>query len=317
MMYPMNKFKHLSRDERNQIQTLKEAGISVQNIALQLQRSPNTIYYELKKNSLQKRSLYDFSEAHKKKVLRRKNSKFQSMKTVTLCLQKEIEISLRNKYSPDQISGEYKRKGIVISSKSIYKFVYSRSLEYLLFWGWNSKKRGRKSYVYTQENSDKKYIDKRKEEITHFDYEMDFIVSSLSSFVLLVLVNRISKKAHIYKLPNRKKATVNRFLSLFCTLYKVESITTDNDIAFSHWKELESQLQCSIYFTFPYHSWEKGLVENCNRWIRCFIKKRSDIALATPKQIKNALSFLNERPSEVLKWKTRSVYDRELRDLVV
>ena len=46
----------------------------------------------------------------------------------------------------------------------------------------------------------------------------------------------------------------------------VRSITTDNDIAFVCWKDIESLLHKHIYITHPYHSWEKGLVENTNRW---------------------------------------------------
>ena len=69
------------------------------------------------------------------------------------------------------------------------------------------------------------------------------------------------------------KSLINIDLSSLLKNYKVKSLTLDNDIAFQNWESLEKQLNCNIYFTHPYHSWEKGLVENMNRWIREFVPK--------------------------------------------
>ena len=130
---------------------------------------------------------------------------------------------------------------------------------------------------------------------------MDFMVSKHSTWVLLVVVDRLTKRSWVEKLPNRKRDTIRAALSeLFCSGVTVKSITTDNDIAFTDWKNLEALLGTRIYFTNPYHSWEKGLVENTNRWIRCFVPKRRDIASVTEEDLQEIHAFLNDRPRECL-----------------
>ena len=88
----------------------------------------------------------------------------------------------------------------------------------------------------------------------------------------------------------------------------LKSITTDNDIAFTCWNELETLLNTRIYFTRPYHSWEKGLVENTNRWIRCFVPKRRDISTVSEEELNEIHSFLNDRPRECIGFRTAMEY---------
>jgi IS30 family transposase len=78
------------------------------------------------------------------------------------------------------------------------------------------------------------------------------------------------------------------------------SITTDNDVAFGKWKDLETLLGTSIYFCHPYHSWEKGLVENCNRWIREFIPKKTDLTSISFEFIEHIENYFNHKPRECL-----------------
>jgi IS30 family transposase len=96
----------------------------------------------------------------------------------------------------------------------------------------------------------------------------------------------------------------------------VRSITTDNDIAFACWKDIESLLQAPLYFTHPYHSWEKGLVENTNRWIRCFAPKKRDIAFVTEKELYDIHSFLNNRPRKIIGFRVPRVYHEGIRVLL-
>lgn len=138
--------------------------------------------------------------------------------------------------------------------------------------------------------------------------EMDFIVSKESAWVLLVVVDRVAKKTWIKKLCNRKRSTIRAALSSMFRGASIKSITTDNDIAFTCWRELEVLLNTPIYFTHPYHSWEKGLVENSNRWIRCFVPKRRDIETVTQENLDEIHAFLNNRPRECIGFQSASEY---------
>ena len=55
------------------------------------------------------------------------------------------------------------------------------------------------------------------------------------------------------------------------------------------------------------------MVENTNRWVRCFVPKRRDIGSVSEEEIVEILSFLNYRPRKVIGFKMPGVYDYKLR----
>jgi len=306
------KYSHLSYEERFVIEIMYRAGAVIRSIAEFLGRSPNTIARELTKNAV--KGEYTAEKAKQKASATRWKSKYQSMKVaVNPFLATFVEEKLKLHWSPKQISGYLKREmEIQCSAKAIYKFAEQRGLDRCFFWKWNHHKGGRKRGHWKTAHDGRRFIDVRPErtEVGHF--EMDFIVSRDSSWVLLVAVDTMAKKTLIRKLPNRKRSTIRAAFSSLFRGVTVKSITTDNDIAFTCWRELEVLLNTHIYFTHPYHSWEKGLVENTNRWVRCFVPKRRDIETVTEEEMQEILSFLNDRPRECLGFRVPSEYYQSL-----
>ena len=313
------KYHHLRDEERFVIEKLYRVGVLIRKIAEFLERSPNTISREIKKHSVN--GAYDAIKAKQKASAERWRAKEQCLKVAMnsfLCIFVEERLEKPYRWSPKQISGYLKRElGIICSTKAIYKFAESRGLEHLLFWGWNNHKGGRKRGHWKTAQDGRKYIDERPEAKEAGHLEMDFIVSKESAWVLLVVVDRVAKKTWIRKLPNRKRNTIRAALSSMFHGVELKSITTDNDIAFTCWRELEVLLNTPIYFTHPYHSWEKGLVENTNRWIRCFVPKRRDIETVTQENLDEIHAFLNDRPRECLGFQSASEYYYSLTNSVL
>jgi transposase, IS30 family len=297
-------FKQLQDNERMIIEKLLEKEKGIRYIAEILDRSPGTISNEIKRNSV--KGIYSFSNAKQKLYNRKMNSKQDCMKVaMNSFIQKKVLELLEKRHSPREISGHLKVEyQLVCSSKAIYKFIYSRCMEDKLFWSWNKRKTGPKCIRTKGVQDDRKYIEQRPIEVTVSDWEMDFIVSKQSSFVLLVLVNRVTRYSVVVKLLNRKYTTIKGVLSRLVKHYSMKTITTDNDVAFTKWKQLETILHITIYFCHPYHSWEKGLVENTNRWIRCFVPKRKDIRLVTELDLNNIDSYLNHKYRAVTLFKS-------------
>jgi IS30 family transposase len=311
------KYKHLSFEERFTIEKLFQADVAIREIATFLKRSPNTISRELLKNVVN--GVYDARKAQLKVSQRRWRAKRQCLKVaMNSFLVQFVEAKLELKWTPKSISGYLKVElGITCSAKAIYKYVEHRGLEYQLFWRWNKKKGGAKRQKHAGVLDDRKYIDQRpvfQNELGH--YELDFIVSKHSTHVLLVATDKLTRHSLIAKLPSRKRSTISQAFSAMFGGVTVKSITTDNDIAFKHWPELETIIQAPIYFCHPYHSWEKGLVENTNRWIRCFVPKRRDIASVTQEDLDEIHTFLNDRPRECIGFRIPSVYYWEMSVLV-
>jgi transposase, IS30 family len=306
------KYSHLSEKERFVIEKLFTAKVKLREIARFLLRSPNTVSREIKKNSVN--GVYLANKADHRAYYKRWRSKKQCLKVAMdrfLC--RFVDRKLREKWSPEQISGYLKLEmGIGCSTKCIYKFARSRSMDRYLFWGWNNVRGGRKKYQYKTVKDGRKYIEERPPVLSTGHFELDFVVSKQNTSCFLVAVDRLTTLTFIRKLSNRKRDTIRVALSLMFRGVDLRSITTDNDIAFVNWREIEFLLSTQVYFTHPYHSWEKGLVENTNRWIRCFVPKRRDIGTVSEEEIDEILSFLNNRPRKRIAFRIPSEYHTSL-----
>lgn len=297
-------FRQLTYEERIKIETLLGEGKSLRSIAQLLGRSPNTVAYEQKKKV---KGIYTAQKAHHKSYYRRYRAKYHCMKiALDHACAHEVETLIRKKWSPERIAGYFRLQGTLVSKKAIYRYVKSRCLEYLLFY----KGRKRKlQYIYRQgmKDSEKRCLTERPLVTGTGHIEIDFMVSSHGADSLLVCVDRWSRKTWVYKLANRKHASVMRALQKLCQETKVITITTDNDIAFTGWKQWEKILSTSFYFCAPYHSWEKGLVENTNRWIRVFFPKKTDLKNITERDLQGVHSYLNDIPRQILQYRSANM----------
>ncbi|MEK7450323.1 MAG: IS30 family transposase [Patescibacteria group bacterium] len=308
------KFVHIKNTERLQIAFLQEKKYSLRSIATMLGRSPNTISSEVKENAI--RGIYDPKKADHKAYVKRLNSKYQGMKVVdNYELRNYIEEKIRDDWSPEQISGRIKYVDThinYISCKGVYKFVwsvYGRWLEPFLRYG--RKKRHLLNSTKKAPLENRTFIDQRPKIVgkrSRFgDWEGDFIVSGKSgSGALLVLVERKSRYVLIFKLKDRKVVTINAVLRKVFGAGQIiaSSLTIDNDICFRHHVQMSSIIGAPIFFCHPYHSWEKGGVENMNGLIRQYVKKSSDISLLSEEYIQEVERKLQTRPRKCLRYKT-------------
>lgn len=299
------KYRQLSYEERVQIDMLYRKGVSIRGIGRLLERSPNTISRELLEKKV--KGVYTPKKAQHKTYRRRYLSKRMCMKVSRdPYLSWFVDTHIRLKWSPERMSGYLSFCGYHVSTKAIYRFVYRRSLDSFLIY---HKRRRKQRRHRAQWLDGRRYIDKRPAIAASGHYEADFVVSSHNQYSLLVVVDKHTRYTKIERIPNRKHAMVTRAFQRMFRGTNVKTLTLDNDISFGHWKDLEKILDTTIYFTHPYSSWEKGLVENTNRWIRLFVPKRCDIKSVTHADIQSALYYLNEIPRQCLDYqRTKDLY---------
>ena len=295
-------YKQLSYEERIQIEILKRSGCGVREIARRLARSPGTISRELKEKTV--RGVYIPKKAQHKTYWRRYRSKRTCLKVaMSPPLVQLIHEKLEAGWSPERIAGH---SIIPVSKKAIYKYARSRCLERHFFWKKHKKRSGQKRTQSEHRDPNKRTVEQRPFVYAHGHWELDFIVSRFSGAVLLVMVDRHTRYTIIKKLKRKTHQLVLGALAEISEKYSVKTITTDNDIVFKKWTEMQDHLKADFYFCRPYHSWEKGLVENTNRWIRLFVPKRTDIALVSDADLQAALAYLNEIPRQCLNFRTAS-----------
>lgn len=308
-------YSHIKKAERLEMAILLKKGYSYRNIADVLQRSVSSISDEINHNSVN--GQYDPVKANHKAYVKRKYSKYQGMKIVQdKSLSDYVKGKLQQDWSPEQIAGRIKKidKHIKYASReAIYKYIYSiygRQIErYLRYKGINGKKYGKR----TKDNStlkDRTFIDNRPKIINRKqrfgDWEGDFIVSGKNGKgALLVLRERKAGYTIIKKIMSRNTDVVNECIyQLTGGLVCFNSLTIDNDISFKKHKRLSELLGCPVYFCHPYHSWEKGGIENENKLIRQYVPKKSNISQYADEQIQEIQDKLNSRPRKRLNYKT-------------
>ena len=138
------------------------------------------------------------------------------------------------------------------------------------------------------------------------DVEADFIVSGKGGKgYLLVLVERKIKITFIEQIIDISIDNVHiAFQNIQSRFPEMKTMTLDNDILFRMHNTLEILLNIPIYFCHPYHSWEKGTVENTNKYIRQYIPKGSDISRYSKGQIRLIEDKCNQRFMKCLDYKT-------------
>jgi IS30 family transposase len=116
---------------------------------------------------------------------------------------------------------------------------------------------------------------------------------------LNVLVDRKSRLTHISFLANKTavitKQVMCRRLKAYPNLLK-QSITYDNGSENTLHEELNEALGTTSFFCAPYHSWEKGSVEQVNGLIRRFLPKGTNFDELEQAAIHRIEQLLNNRP---------------------
>ena len=87
-----------------------------------------------------------------------------------------------------------------------------------------------------------------------------------------------------------------------------KSITVDNVVEFSDFKELEKSIygekRTSVYYCHPYTPCERGSNERLNREIRRLIPKGTDLSTISDKRIKAVETWVNNYPREIFGYAT-------------
>lgn len=84
----------------------------------------------------------------------------------------------------------------------------------------------------------------------------------------------------------------------------VKSFTYDNGSENTEHELVNKILGTTSYFCEPYHSWEKGTVENTIGLIRRRLPKKTDFATISNKELQGIERWLNNRPRKCLNFNT-------------
>ena len=138
------------------------------------------------------------------------------------------------------------------------------------------------------------------------DFEADLIVGVGRRGYLLTVVERRTGRLFAAPLKHKTARSVSRALVRLLRLYRdaVKTITYDNRREFAWRRRVARALDCRSCFARPYHSWEKGTVENANGLVRQYFSKHKPMNKVTKRELDAVADEINRRPRKRLGWDT-------------
>lgn len=305
----MKKHSKLSKAERLEIGILhNEKSFSHRAIARAMKRSPNTVSYEIRANSV--RGIYNPDKAHQKAVVDRKYRRLQWSK-----IEHDPELKiyivnrLKTQWNPDVISGRMREdhEPFYVSKTAIYDWLYSVwGQRYCrLLYAKRYRPKHQKPKMTRAMIPARTSITERPQRINHRrDYghwEGDAVVSGRrGTGALAVAVERKSRLVRAVRVDTlRPIAYVHTLKNMTGDLLQ-KSWTFDNGIE----NKKHQLLGVPTFFCDPYSSWQKGGVENANRLLRRFFPKGTNFAHVQQYAVDRAVARINDMPRKILHYRS-------------
>lgn len=310
--------RQLSAAEREEISRGLVAGLSLREVACQLERSPSTISREVNRNG--GRRAYRATTAEKAAWERARRPK------VCVLVRQErlrdmVAGKLREDWSPQQIAGWLRRKhkdrAMRISHETIYRslFVQARgALKAQLMAHLRSGRQMRRTHGVQPQLRGQIVgalsIRERPAEVQDRavpgHWEGDLIVGANGSYVA-TLVERHTRFVMLARLTNKDSATVVKALIAVMQQLPTHlrtSLTWDRGSELAQHKQFTIATDIPVYFCDPRSPWQRGSNENTNGLLRQYLKRDKDLSLFDQAQLDEIARKLNTRPRETLDFET-------------
>jgi len=323
----MKKYKQLNYEDRIAIRYGLFKKMSIREISLMLGRSPSTVSREIKRG-ISLDGTY-FAESTQRLINKRKLNNMRFRKGNIPIVHEYIKKKLKDKQSPKQIQNHIlEDTGYYLGKDAIYNHIYKTGTELTeLLTRKHKRKQKRKGkkvekhLIPNRVDIDLRPIEANcRLEFGHF--EADTIVSCKGSkSALLVIVDILSRRTKIKKLERKLADLTSSSIIVALSEYNIthlHTITYDNGSEFVEHEKVNKILQMKSYFCKPFHSWEKGMVENINGLIRRWFPKGTNFDFVSDDEVQKVEDWINNREFEVLNWLTpNQAYENLLHSVAV
>jgi IS30 family transposase len=318
----MTTYHHLSFEEREHLITLFAQGASIREAGRALNRHHSSILRELGRNrclALEYSAIKGENLARKNKRQPRRPRKITSNGK----LEKYIYEHLALRWSPEQIAHTLKNiyandTTMQISHESIYTYIYvlprgelRKELISYLRQGKEGRKRRKRDTDQRGKISNMVSIHERPGEVegrtVPGHWESDLIIGKAHKSAIGTLVERTTRTTILVPLKAKDAETVRKeFAKAVKKLPKemMKTLTHDRGSEMHEHELFTKETKVQVYFADPQSPWQRGTNENTNGLIRQFFPKGTDFSLVSTKELKKVQRLLNERPREVLNWRT-------------
>jgi IS30 family transposase len=288
---------------------------SLREIAKALGRSPNTISYELKHNSVD--GIYDPLKAKQKSRVARRSRRYQQHKIERdTALRAYVVAGLKAGWNPDEISGTMKqtKQPFYVGKTVIYDWLYSAYgqpyCQYLPSAHYKPKKQ-RTKRIERVMIPDRVSVEKRPAGATnrtrYGHWEADTVVSGKRTggkAALAVAQERKTRLIDAQLIPDLRPVSFAQATTKLLSGKKAFSLTLDNGIENKQHSSIAIGTGVSVFFCDPYSSWQKGGVEHANKMLRRYLPKGCNLDQFDQEFVDAVVDRLNKKPRKVLGYKS-------------
>jgi transposase, IS30 family len=307
--------RYLDREERYEIARLREAGLSVREVARRMGRAPSTISRELARNAGPRTRAYQPERAHRLAWERQRRPKPPKLAQNPV-LRGRVQQLLDRRYSPQQVSGRLKvlypdDPAMRVSHETIYQSIYvyprgelKRELKACLRTGREvRRRRGRREI--RGKIAAAVPIGQRPPEVqgrlVPGHHEGDLIMGSkASNSAVGTIVERTTGYLTLLPLPagHDAAAVADAIIERLGALpaWFAKTLTWDRGTELAQHQRITAGTGIAVYFADPHAPWQRGSNENTNGLLRQDLPKGTDLSAWTPAQLQAIADELNDRP---------------------
>ena len=299
----MKSYNHFTLEERVFLEELIKQNKNKSEIARILGRNKSTISREIKRNS-NAQGIYNSWGAFSKSCKRRKKSVRKKRIVKDSELYKFICKKLNEYWSPELISAVWNKAHP--DDRICFCTIY-RALKKKFFEGITAKTHLRRRGKRIVRNHRKcggirpeHTIHERSKEIEERkfcgDWEGDTVHGAIGKGGIVTLVDRKSRKLLVQKVEDFSADTVYEATIRAFDGIQPRSITFDNGNEFARFKDMERELNTTVYFADPHSPWQRGSNENINDLLRFFFPKKCNFLNVSQEEIDEVVYLINSRP---------------------
>ena len=342
-------YRHLTLDDRIEIERLLDLGMSRAEIARRLGVHRSTITRELRRGSWQP----EHDHANLRPYLRNKLNTRGPHDRLYLAGQAQLRADdrvahshqpfrmahdplidwaisqLRKGWTVEEIAGRLPVEfpddpRMRVSTETLYAWIYAPAQQHRALWqylprGQKKRRRRKGRNVHRERFRWRTSIHDRPVEIEDRQqfghWESDSVIGAHGSGGIHPTVERTSRYYQAVKIDQiTARATVDAQIGLFTGLpgHAVRSVTADNGSEFAFHYELADALAVPTYFADPYSAYQRGSNEHFNGRLRRYLPKGTSFADLTQDELDEFVHEINNRPRKILGWATPAEIFHEL-----
>ncbi len=314
-------YTHYTLDERKYLQELLSQNYSFRKIAEFLGRSPSSVSREVRRNRSKKpksgtvsnnKFCYNSWRADILSIMRRRKGNRYRLKRHTQEWN-YIILGLTQYWSPEEICYRWRidnPTGEMFGISTIYRAIKRHDFPNISR-KTHLRRRGKRllpraaNYNTIQPHRIiPEWTPEIKDRTRIGDWEGDTILGKPGCGLAVTQVDRksrylMAKLVTTKQSENIKDAIVDMFKGV-----PLHSISLDNGSEFALFREIEQELNTTIYFAEPHKPWQRGTNENVNGILRFFFPKGFNFLNVTQQELDYVLNLINNRPRKCLGWKS-------------